>query len=128
MAGVVEFNLHDWMPGHGENRIDVRPVASDLELLVLYDGREGEETKSLIFRHVSFYSVGAFPGVGALSYKYDVPFDTGRVIRATDSDFSRAWRQYWIASNIHEACNHYVMFWGSENKVIHVIAESVELS
>ena len=128
MAGNVVTDLYQWMPGHGENHLEVRQDGLDLTVEVAYDGKENTvETKTLIFKTVSYYSVGAFPGVDAIGYKYNYKFDIGCIIKTESSGLSDEWKKYWGSHSQDRNCNHYVSFWDSENQVIHVVAESVEV-
>ncbi len=128
MTSVVEYDLHEWLPGWGENKITTRSENGDFIVSVTYDGPDGvEKMKSLVFRSTCFYSVGSFPGVGAMGYKHDYEFSTGKILKITDSEFMAKWNEYWQAAwpNVKRECNHFMLFFGSENKVIHVVASEV---
>jgi uncharacterized protein YhdP len=129
MSGSVECDLTAWMPGHGENGLAVSFEGRDLKVVVRFDGQAGQETsKVLRFEGVSFYSVGAMPGVSSIAGKFDCDFQTGKVIETENSELSAQWVEHWEKSGFKRRCAHFVMFWGAENKAIHVIAESVGLS
>ena len=83
-------------------------------------------TKQIMFRSYSYYSVGLFPGIGIMQ-KSDYEFQAGCVIKTEGSEFSKRWKEYWQKRQEMRECNLYVMFWTSESKAIHVIADSVEL-
>lgn len=125
MTARIIYDLNDWLPSDGEDEIAFAYNRRCLEVIVIYRGEE-EEKKTLRFKGISFWAVGAFPGVTQVG-KYDVgDFLTGAVIEAGESELSKSWETYWKTSNINRQCRHFVMFWGSMNKVVHVVAESVE--
>lgn len=129
MAGTVVVDLKQWMPSWGENHLIIEMINGDLHVDVSFDGKTGiPETRKVTFGSVYFYSVGAFPGVSSLAHKYEADFDTGCVIKTENSGLSSEWRKYCSSHGLERNCDHYVMFWGAENKVIHVVAESVETS
>lgn len=128
MSGEILYDLRKWMPGHGENNLSISFEMQNLIVKVRYDGNSGQEDSKLIkFLDVSFHSVGSFPGVPSIAGTYDCDFHTGCVIKAENSDLSAQWIAYWMKSGIRRRCCHFVMFWGSENRVVHAIAEAVEL-
>jgi hypothetical protein len=127
--GKVVCDLNKWMPGHGENGLSINFDGRLLKIGVRFDGPSGrEESKTLLFEGVSFHSVAAFPGAPSLAGKYEFEFSTGTVIEAQNSELSDLWAAHWRRSGLQRSCSHFVMFWGSENKAVHVIAESFELS
>ena len=130
MSAIVEIDLNECLPGWGENCLVVQSSDGNLNIEVFYDGGSGsEETRILIFSRYSFYSVGSFPGVSSLAHEYDANFyNTGCVVRVQSSELSVDWKKHWEASGLNRNCNHYMIFWGAENKVVHVIAENVEMS
>ncbi|WP_240224802.1 hypothetical protein [Rheinheimera hassiensis] len=129
MQGMVINDLNQRMPSHGENSLFIFFNGSDLTIEVKFDGKERkEEIISIKFRTVSFYAVGSLPGAGGVAGSYDVDFRTGCVIKAENSDLSAKWSAHWAKSGLKRCCAHFVMFWGAENKVVHVVAESSELS
>lgn len=128
MTGQVIYDLNKWMPGHGENGLSVNFEERTLKVEVRFDEPSGKEvSRTIRFSGVSFHSVGAFPGVLSIAGKYESNFSTGTVIKTQNSELSELWTAHWKKSGIERRCLHFVMFWGAENKVIHVVAESVEL-
>jgi len=129
MSAEIRCDLFEWMPGYGENSIATSFDGSTFCIDVRYDGGQGEELKkTLYFYGTSYHSVGSFPGVGVLekafSYR-DGEFRSGAVKVLKESELADEWREYWTKSNIPSlaACDHYLIFFTSENKVIHVIAK-----
>ena len=128
MSPEVKCDLFQWMPGYGENSITTSFDGSTFSIHVAYDGNQGEELKkTLIFRKCSYHSVGSFPGVGVLekAFSYnDGAFESGTVKMLNESQLADEWREYWTKCNIPSlaASNHYLIFFTSENKVIHVIS------
>ncbi|QWK81312.1 hypothetical protein [Ochrobactrum sp. BTU1] len=127
MTARIIFDLNEWLPSDGEDEIAFAYNRRFLEVIVIYRGNEyEEEKKTLRFKDTSFWAVGAFPGVTQVG-KYDIgDFVTGAVIEASQSELSKSWASYWDSSKVNRQCRHFVMFWESLNKVVHVVAESVE--
>lgn len=129
MKSKIEIDLSELMPSWGENKLTCETVNADLLLKVFFDGENNQEKSTkIIFRDVCFYSVGSFPGISSISHNYDVEeFNSGCIIKSNCSTLSEEWTKYWKESGLERQCNHYISFWTAENKVIHVIAENVEI-
>ena len=125
---MVKIDMHQWLPGWGENKVVTRSENGDLVVEVTCDGSNGdEEMRSLIFKSTCFFSVGSFPGINSLSHKYDYDFETGSVIETSNSELAEEWNNYWSKAlpQSKNSSHHYIIFFGSENKVIHVVAVDV---
>lgn len=128
MASVIELDLHEWLPGWGENQVTTRSEGGNFVVDVTFDGKNGnEETRSLVFSRACFFSVGSFPGVEGVRFDFDYSFETGKLLEIKDSGLSAAWNDHWKSSSLVRECRHFLLFFGSENKVIHVVAESSEV-
>ena len=132
MSSNVEVDFYQWMSGHGENKITTKSERGKFYIRVEFDGKEGlEEEKTLAFNSVSYFSVGSFPGVAGMEnhYQFDYEFSSGKLLKVSDSGFSSEWRKYWEKSGsiTNKTYNHYLIFFTSENKVIHVIANGFSI-
>lgn len=127
MTARIVYDLNEWLPSDGEDGISFSYDRRFLDVIVIYSGDENDEEKKILrFKDTSFWAVGAFPGVTEVG-KYDIgEFLTGAVIEASQSELSKSWASYWESSKVNRQCRHFVMFWESLNKVVHVVAESVE--
>lgn len=126
MVSVVEIDLHEWLPAWGENQVTTRSVSGDFFIDITYDKNDGsEETLSLAFSHSCFYSVGSFPGVENVGFEFDYTFETGKVLEIINSGLANAWKEYWASISPDRQCRHFVIFFGSENRVVHVVASFV---
>lgn len=127
MAARVVYDLNDWLPSDGEDGISFGYDKRFLDVIIVYREEEGDEKKKILrFREPSFWAVGSFPGATKVG-KHDIgEFISGAVIEASDSELSKSWETYWEAAKINRRCRHFVMFWVSVNRVVHVVADSVE--
>lgn len=131
MTFSVVCDLYQWMPGHGENSVTTSFDGSNFCIEIKYDGEAGNQcVKTLCFEHASYHSVGSFPGVGVLEKGFpydDGEFESGCLKKIEDSLLAHAWEEYWTKANVPSlaSSSHYLIFFTSENKVIHVVASDV---
>lgn len=123
---VTVLDPYDWLPGHGENSIELHTQGADLSVIIPYDGECGELKKELFFRHaVAFYNA-ACPGPSMLRLHCSVRCDASMssLVEYPDSEAAKAWRDhfqglFWV--------KHYSIFFMSENVALVVFAEDVVL-
>jgi len=65
--GVAVLDLYEWLPGYGENCVDIRTKGAELSVVIAYDGEKGELKKELAFTHAAAFYKTAFPGPNILS-------------------------------------------------------------
>ena len=130
MPGEIIHDLKPLMPGHGENSVAITSDGRTATVVVSFDAEGGgQHTATLTFNRTCFVSTASFPGPASIALgSYDADFESGAVITAANSDLSASWVAHWSKSGLTRSCNHYVMFWTSENKVVHIVAQGVQLS
>ncbi|MEX3017917.1 hypothetical protein [Gymnodinialimonas hymeniacidonis] len=130
LPSEIIHDLKPLMPGHGENKVSVASDGRKATVVVSFDAEGGgQRTATLTFDRVCFVSTSSFPGPASIAPgTYEADFVSGAVIKAENSDLSASWVAHWAKSGLTRDCNHYVMFWTSENKVVHIVAASVQLS
>ena len=124
---VEVLNLHDWLPGHGENSVHLRTHHSDLIITIFYDGEHDEIKKELLFRHaVAFYKI-AFPGPSLfdLSCSARSNVSMSSLLENPDSEAARAWTQHFKGLF---SIKHYSIKFLSENIALEVFAEDFVLT
>lgn len=120
------INPYDWLPGHGENTVEIYTKDGDLSVLIPYDSEQGEIKKELLFRQAFAFYKSAFPGVSCLdlqsSFRDDVSM--GSLVEYPDSEAARAWSQHFGGKfNV----KHYRIAFLSENILLVVFATDVIL-
>lgn len=125
--GVEVLNLHDWLPGHGENGVYLQTHNGDLLVTVLYDSEYGELRKKILFRHTVAFYKAAFPGPNLLGLHCSVHNDISMsaLIEHPDSEAAHAWTQHFKSLFI---IKHYSIMFLSENIVLEVFAEDFALT
>lgn len=123
---VAVLDPYDWLPGHGENGVELRTQGSDLSVVVPYDGESGELKKELFFRHAVAFYVAACPGPGMLNMQSAVSCaaSMSSLIEYPDSESAKAWRDHFEGRFFFK---HYRIFFMSENTILVVFAEGVVL-
>lgn len=118
---IEVLNPYDWLPGHGENTVEIYTQGGDLFVLIPYDGEERELKKELIFKQVFSFYKSTFPGVNCLDLQSplqdEVPI--GSLAEYPDSEAARAWSQHFAGRfNI----KHYKIAFLSENILLVIFA------
>lgn len=120
------LNPYDWLPGHGENAVEIRTQRGDLSVLIPYDGEQGELKKELMFKQAFAFYKSAFPGVSCLdlqsSLRDEVPI--GSLVEYPDSEAARAWSQHFGGKF---DVKHYRIAFLSENILLVVFATDFTL-
>lgn len=123
---IEVLNPYDWLPGHGENAVEIHTQNGDLSVLISYDGEHGELKKELLFKQAFAFYKSAFPGVSFLdlqsSHRDEVPM--GSLVEHPDSEAARAWSQHFGGRfNV----KHYRIAFLSENILLVVFATDFTL-
>ena len=65
--GIVSFDTYNYIPGYGENSIEVSIKRDDLTMYICYDGTKGDEEKIVLhFPRVKFFLKTPFPNKKSL--------------------------------------------------------------
>lgn len=123
---VAVFDPYDWLPGYGENGVELRAQGGDLSVVISYDGEHCELKKEFFFKHAVAFFKASFPGPGMLNMQCSVK-DTGSIgtlKECPDSEAAKAWRAHF---NEEVNINHYSIVFLSENITLVVFAEEVIL-
>lgn len=123
---IEVINPYDWLPGHGENSIELYTHGADLSVVVLYDGERGELKKELLFKHTVAFYKAAFPGPSMLNMQCSVKSiaSMSSLTEYPDSEAAQAWREHF--EDLFDI-KHYSMRFLSENVTLVVFATSVVL-
>jgi hypothetical protein len=125
---IVVLDPYQWMPGYGENSVEVFTKKGEgLTVVLAYDSEEGGEAeKEIKFKKVASFSFGAFPGSTVKAeYNKDTPLSS--LIEFQNSKDARAWVEYYKShANYDRVIKHYSWIFTSENLVLEVFAESVQ--
>lgn len=118
---IEVLNPYDWLPGHGENTVEIHTQNGDLSVLIPYDSEQGELKKELLFKQAFAFYKSAFPGVSCLdlqsSFRDDVSI--GSLVEYPDSEAARAWSKHFGGRfNV----KHYRIAFMSENILLVVFA------
>ncbi len=123
---VAVLDPYDWLPGHGENGVELRTQGTDLSVIISYDGEFGELKRELLFKHsVAFYKT-SFPGPDMLNMRCSVAGtgSLGSLNECPDSEASKFWQEHFRGQF---DIKHYSMLFLSENVAIVVFAEDFAL-
>lgn len=118
---IEVLNPYDWLPGHGENAVEIHTQSGDLSVLIPYDGEQGELKKELLFRQAFAFYKSAFPGVSCLDLQSSLRDEVsmGSLVEYPDSEAARAWSQHFGGRfNV----KHYRIAFLSENILLVVFA------
>lgn len=123
---VMVLDPYDWLPGHGENGVELRTQGADLSVIIPYDGEDGELKKELLFRHAVAFCKAACPGPSMLDMQCSVKCTASMssLIEYPDSEAAKAWRDHF--QGLFEI-KHYSIFFMSENVDLVVFAEDILL-
>lgn len=123
---IEVINPYDWLPGHGENSIELYAHGADLSVVILYDGEHGELKKELLFKHAVAFYKAAFPGPSMLNMQYSTKSTTSMssLIEYPDSEAAQVWREHF--KGLFDI-KHYSMRFLSENVTLVVFATGVVL-
>lgn len=92
--GVEVFNLYDWLPGYGENRIKINSEETDLIVTVEYDGKCGPIKRNIRFTSVCSYYYQIFPGPSIVGLDWGTKRNSdliGSLIEYPASEAAIAW-------------------------------------
>lgn len=127
---VEVLNPYDWLPGHGENSVQLYTEGLDLIVLVAFDGQDDEwQEKKMHFKNAFGFYRGSFPGPGILGIGYSVE-DTekllisGCLVEFPDSEAAYKWRNLHVGS---QSIKHYKIVFFAENLTLEIFADSVQL-
>lgn len=134
---VEVLDPYQWMPGHGENSVEVFMersgfTVSDLVVTVSYDGEDGkEQQKKITFTNVSAFYRGSFPGPAMLRITHSTEnkenISIGSLVEYPESEAAQAWiKHYKNHSHYERAVKHYMWIFLSENVMLEVFAEGVQ--
>lgn len=123
---VAVLDPYEWLPGYGENGVDVRTKGADLAVVIAYDGDDGEFKKELVFKHAVAFYMTTFPGPDILNMQCSVKGtgSMGSLNECPDSEAAKAWREHFQGQF---DIKHYTMLFLSENVALVVFAESFAL-
>jgi hypothetical protein len=120
---IEVLNPYDWLPGHGENTVEIYTENGDLCVLIPYDGEQDELKKELLFKHAVAFYKSAFPGAidGCIDFQGAVcDVSLSSLVEFPDSEAARAWSQHFGGQyNI----KHYMIAFLSGNILLVVFAE-----
>ncbi|MDR2220541.1 MAG: hypothetical protein LBE24_08195 [Methylobacillus sp.] len=126
------LNPYEWMPGHGENSVEISTEGLSLIIVVTYDGDNGvEQRKKITFTGVNAFYKASFPGPYMLRITHSVKdkenISLGSLVEFPRSEAARAWTDYWSKScGIIKRVKHYTWMFTSENLMVEVFAEGVQ--
>ncbi|WP_233874127.1 hypothetical protein [Paraburkholderia adhaesiva] len=124
--GIEVLDPYEWLPGHGENAVNVRTEGTDLIVTIQYDSDAGECERELRCASAcSFYSQ-LFPGPSMLEVEErDVALLLrGVLVEYPDSDAAKAWVRHFVNSR---DVRHYSIAFVAENLLLEVLASDVSL-
>jgi hypothetical protein len=125
---IVVLDPYEWMPGYGENSVEIFTRRTEgLTVVVTYDREEGgEEQKEIKFTDVSYFSLGAFPGSTVTEEcSKDTPWTS--LVEFPDSKRARAWMEYYKEfAHYDRVVKHYLWIFMAENLVLEVFAGGVQ--
>ena len=128
MGRSIEIlNPYEWLPGHGENSVEVRTERGGPIVTVGYDGDADARERELRFTSVcSFYSQ-VFPGPSMLGIEKRAAalLLRGVLVEYPDSKAARAWVRHFQNSR---RVRHYEILFLAENLQLVVFAAGVSLS
>jgi hypothetical protein len=118
---IEVLNPYDWLPGHGENTVEIHTQRGDLSVLIPYDSEQGELKKELLFRQTFAFYKSAFPGVSCLDFRSSIRDDVsmGSLVEYPDSEAARAWTHHFGG---RFSVKHYRIVFMSENILLVVFA------
>lgn len=123
---VAVLDPYDWLPGYGENGVELHTQGADLSVIIPYDGECGELKKELFFKHAVAFFKASLPGPGMLNMQCSVKGtgSIGSLNECPDSEAAKAWREHFQGQF---DIKHYSMLFLSENVSLVVFAEDVVL-
>jgi hypothetical protein len=120
---------YDWLPGYGENSVNIWIEGLELTVFVAYDGENDvQQEKEIKFKNVSSFYKGCFPGPGILGISYNNTEDpenfiiSGCLVEFPESRAAQILNKHF--NNIR-SIKHYKMVFLSENVSLEVFAEEV---
>jgi hypothetical protein len=127
--GVEVFDPYEWLPGHGETRVEIRMEGAELIVAVTYDDEaiERERKRELRFFSVCSFYLQAFPGPTMLGLESG---DVNSILRGVlveypDSEAAAAWRRHFDDSR---PVRHYSLAFLAENLLLVVWADGFSVS
>ncbi|HEY4784836.1 MAG TPA: hypothetical protein VIH57_02250 [Bacteroidales bacterium] len=121
----VIFNLYDWLPSYGENKVKLNLEEDNLSIDVFFDSKEDspELKRTLYFSNVCYFVYSSIPGVELMNINYSKPKDLGSLLEYKESDAANNWNAHFNFSN--HRVRHYQLFFLSQNKRLEVFAQNV---
>ncbi|MBB5574990.1 MULTISPECIES: hypothetical protein [Rhizobium] len=125
--GVEVLDLYEWLPGHGETRVEIRMEGAELIVAVTYDDEAIERERKLRFSSVCSFYLQTFPGPTMLGIETGDanPILRGVLVEYPDSEAAAAWRRHF---NHSRSVRHYSIAFLAENLLLAVWADSVSVS
>jgi len=126
---IEVINPYNWLPGYGENSVQISMQGMNMTVLITYDSEDGEQQqKEIIFKNVSSFYHGSFPGPNMLRIIYNSEdkenMPLGTLVEFPESEAARAWTEH------HQgiwSVKHYKWIFLSENIMLEIFAEMVQI-
>jgi len=120
------LDVYKWLPGHGENRIELRTKEHNLIIEIFYDSEktQKEECLSIRFVNICFYSFSSFPGVSANGIEYEKYKDFDNLVEFQKSELANKWL---LELPFYNKIRHYRIIFLSENMILEVLAIGYEV-
>ena len=119
--GIVSFDTYNYIPGYGENSIEVSIKRDDLTMYIYYDGTKGDEEKIVLhFPGVKFFLKTPFPNKKIIDFDYsnsDRLLGLGGLIEYPNSDLIN------LLSTHNKNLTHYKIIFFAENLSIDIVSE-----
>ena len=121
----IVLDLYDWLPGHGENAVEVRAADADLTLRIAYDGPDDTEAfRVLNFRGVACFHRANFLTPPLLRVSVTPGKALGSLFEFPQSDAAKLLNENESGG---APIKHYGVWFLSQNQSFQIFAEGVDL-